>query len=81
MDAFQLKGVLNIQLRLTSDGPVLFEINPRLSSTIVFRDKLGFTDLRWWINDITSLNKNEYKQPKAGTKFFRKTHEYILPNE
>ena len=81
MDAFQLKGVMNVQLRLTKDGPVLFEINPRLSSTVVFRDKLGFTDLKWWINDLTSSNKNIYCQPEVGTKFYRKTHEYIITND
>lgn len=78
VEAFQLKGVINIQLRLTKSGPLLFEINPRLSSTVVFRDKLGFSDLKWWINDLFSLDNSEYNEPLEGTKFYRKTHEYIV---
>lgn len=78
VDAFELDGVINIQLRLTKLGPILFEINPRLSSTVVFRDRLGFCDLKWWISDLCSLDTVEYDEPLEGTKFYRRTHEYII---
>jgi carbamoyl-phosphate synthase large subunit len=76
-EVMQLNGAINIQLRLTEDGPLLFEINPRLSSTLVFRDKMGFTDLRWWLADKLGLSTQAYYAPKAGTRFYRGAQEYI----
>lgn len=77
----ELNGVINVQLRLTRDGPRLFEINPRLSSTLVFRDKMGFSDLRWWVRDTVGQDYapkiQQYKPPPIGTRFYRGTHEYI----
>jgi carbamoyl-phosphate synthase large subunit len=71
IEAFGVPGCFNVQLRMTDRGPLLFEINPRLSSTLVFRDTLGFQDLRWWISDTFGIKKSEYLAPKEGTKFFR----------
>ena len=48
----ELKGAINVQLILTSEGPKVFEINPRYSSTVEMRHKLGFTDLIWGIKEI-----------------------------
>lgn len=76
-EAMQLDGAINIQLRLTENGPLLFEINPRLSSTLVFRDKMGFTDLRWWVADKLGLEIHNYHAPEAGTRFYRGAQEYI----
>ncbi|MDA0629899.1 MAG: ATP-grasp domain-containing protein [Proteobacteria bacterium] len=77
----ELDGAINVQLRLTADGPCLFEINPRLSSTLVFRDKMGFCDLRWWIQDTVGLEHTQplppYRPPSPGTRFFRGVQEYI----
>ena len=70
-------GSVNIQLILTKEGPLLFEINPRLSGTIVFRDKIGFKDLRWWISDTLGLKVARYYPPKNGIKFYRGYTEYI----
>ena len=77
-ESFDLEGVMNIQLRLTDTGPVMFEINPRLSSTLVFRDLLGFKDLEWWI--LSSIGKPipSYIKPKKGTLFYRGTSELII---
>lgn len=77
-------GSINIQLRLTDEGPRLFEINPRLSSTLVFRDLLGFQDLRWWVSDLLGLRvKFEISAPEENTRFFRGAKEFIMakPNE
>jgi len=77
----ELDGAINVQLRLTVDGPCLFEINPRLSSTLVFRDKMGFCDLRWWIQDTVGTEHTpplpSYRPPAPGTRFFRGAQEYI----
>ncbi|OGW83925.1 MAG: hypothetical protein A2987_05655 [Omnitrophica bacterium RIFCSPLOWO2_01_FULL_45_10] len=45
-----LAGSLNIQLRKTDKGFVPFEINPRFSSTVYFRNRFGFRDVKWWID-------------------------------
>ncbi|MAJ90990.1 MAG: hypothetical protein CMF40_02250 [Legionellales bacterium] len=78
VNIFKIHGCFNIQLRLTKQGPLLFEINPRLSSTLVFRDKLGFMDLRWWICDKLGLEAPSYKRPKIKTKIYRGNIEYIV---
>lgn len=78
-NVLDLNGVMNVQLRLTVSGPLLFEINPRLSSTLVFRDKLGFCDLRWWLADKLGLEMPSYNAPRVGTRFYRGAQEYILP--
>lgn len=78
----EVRGAINVQLRLTQDGPCLFEINPRLSSTLVFRDKMGFCDLRWWIQDMLGEDKvptfSEKLSPEPGTKFYLGAQEYII---
>jgi carbamoyl-phosphate synthase large subunit len=51
-----LYGSMNIQLRLTEEGPRVFEINPRFSSTVYMRHLLGFTDVVWALDE--ALGKN-----------------------
>lgn len=47
-----LKGAINIQLRLDASlEPLVFEINPRFSSTIMMRHMIGFKDLVWSIEE------------------------------
>ena len=46
-----LCGSMNIQLRLTDKGPRVFEINPRFSSTVLMRHRLGFTDVLWALEE------------------------------
>lgn len=80
--ALDVEGSINVQLRLTNRGPLLFEINPRLSSTLVFRDKMGFCDLRWWLADVLGSENTpqlaRFEEPVAGTRFFKGPAEYIL---
>ena len=75
---FNLPGCYNIQLRLTRDGPLVFEINPRLSSTLVFRDKLGFNDLRWWLSELLNFAVPDYSDIPEGKKIYRGNIEYII---
>lgn len=81
-ESLNVYGAVNVQLRLTHRGPRLFEINPRLSSTLVFRDEMGFQDLRWWLADSLGRDKTppvpRFKSPSAGTLFFRGVQEYIF---
>jgi len=46
-----LKGSMNIQMRLTESGPRVFEINPRFSSTVLMRHQVGFSDVLWAISE------------------------------
>ena len=78
---FKKSGLFNIQLILTNEGPKLFEINPRLSSTLVFRDKLGFHDLRWWINECLNNELPDYSPVTKGIKIYRGSIEYIVKDK
>ena len=46
-----LRGSMNVQLRLTDQGPRVFEINPRFSSTVLMRHRMGFKDVLWAIEE------------------------------
>ncbi len=77
-DRLNLRGCINVQLRLTERGPVVFEINPRLSSTLVFRHLLGFSDLLWMIADDQGMPVPPYTPPTTGTRFYRTSHEVFV---
>lgn len=73
-----LVGSLNLQLRMVERGPVLFEINPRFSSTVVFRHKLGFCDFVWAVEELCGEKISEYQKPYEGLKFYRGITEYFV---
>ncbi len=50
-EGLDLRGSMNIQLRLTDAGPRVFEINPRFSSTVLMRHRMGFTDVLWALDE------------------------------
>ena len=50
-EGLDLRGSMNIQLRLTENGPRVFEINPRFSSTVLMRHRAGFTDVLWALDE------------------------------
>ncbi len=50
-NGLDLRGSMNVQLRLTDNGPRVFEINPRFSSTVLMRHRLGFTDVLWALEE------------------------------
>jgi len=43
---------MNVQLRLTDKGPRVFEINPRFSSTVLMRHRLGYCDVLWAMDEV-----------------------------
>jgi carbamoyl-phosphate synthase large subunit len=75
----ELIGSINVQLRLTECGPIIFEINPRFSSTLVFRHLLGFEDVIWSIMERFGKPLAPYVPPNEGVSFFKGTDELILP--
>ncbi len=72
-----LIGSINIQLRLVSKKPVIFEINPRFSSTVLFRHMFGFEDLIWSIQDKIGQEILPFKEVEEGKKFYKGFSEYI----
>ena len=73
-------SVINVQLRLTDKGPRVFEINPRLSSTLMMRHKIGFSDLVWWINSLSGVIPPEYEAP-ISTRVYRTYDELVVTAE
>ena len=72
-----LNGSINVQIKINQHRYAIFEINPRLSSTVMMRDKMGFKDLVWWINHLvykknpTSIqNIKKYKMIKFSDEKF-----------
>ena len=73
-----LRGSVNVQLRKTTRGPVIFEINPRFSSTVMFRHRLGFTDLLWSLQEARGQFPLAQSTPAVGVKFYRVGTEVIV---
>ena len=61
-----LVGSINLQSRRINDIFIPYEINPRLSSTLLFRNKFGFDDAVWWILVLNGLSYSYKKQFIAG---------------
>lgn len=76
---FNLKGSINFQMRKQRDQYYIFEINPRISSTVGFRYKLGFKDIIWWL-ELLDGNENEiyYKQEELPIMGVRSYEEKIF---
>jgi carbamoyl-phosphate synthase large subunit len=47
-EAVNLQGSINVQTRKKDGVHIPFEVNPRLSSTVMFRSLAGFADAHWW---------------------------------
>jgi carbamoyl-phosphate synthase large subunit len=75
----ELDGCINVQLKMTDQGPVVFEINPRFSSTVMMRHRLGFKDCQWWVRDFFRMPVSDYCVPQSGTLVYRMSTEYVVP--
>ena len=72
-----LEGSINAQLRIHNDRPVIFEINPRFSSTVLFRDMLGYCDLQWSLEAAIGEAISDYDPVPEGRKFYKGFNEFI----
>ncbi|MGF1555120.1 ATP-grasp domain-containing protein [Paucihalobacter sp.] len=72
-----LVGSINVQLRISENSPKIFEINPRFSSTVLFRHLFGFEDLIWSIEDRLGLKLSDNRKDVVGKKFYKGYEEYI----
>ncbi len=61
-----LIGSINIQSRRLGDIFIPYEINPRLSSTLLFRKKFGFDDAVWWLEVLDGKSYTYRKKYKFG---------------
>jgi len=69
-EGLDLRGSINVQLRITGNGARIFEINPRFSSTVLMRHQMGFCDLVWSIQDLMGEDVHLFS-PKIGTTAVR----------
>jgi carbamoyl-phosphate synthase large subunit len=72
-----LVGSINVQLRITENLPKVFEINPRFSSTVLYRHLFGFEDLIWSIEDALGYELSDNREHTTGRKFYKGFQEYI----
>lgn len=79
-EKLNLAGSINVQLRLRNNVPYIFEINPRFSSTVLFRDMMGFKDLAWSIDTELGKPIGPYIEVKDGSEFFKGFEEYVHLN-
>jgi carbamoyl-phosphate synthase large subunit len=64
-EGLNLQGSMNVQLRLTDQGPRVFEINPRFSSTVLMRHRMEFSDVLWAIEEAEG---KAIRSPKIAEK-------------
>lgn len=77
IEGSQLTGSVNIQVRKSSNGVRLLEINPRFSSLVAVRALSGFTDLEWSIDLALGRASKIASLPFRGVKFKRFIHEVV----
>jgi len=58
----RLRGVLNVQYKKIMDKNIIFEVNPRVSGSTMFKYMLGFDEVKWWIDSIEGLEVYKYVQ-------------------
>ena len=73
-----LKGSINIQMRKRNSEYYIFEINPRISSTIGFRVACGFNDVAWWLDMLDGKPVQGYKTPEYNIYGVRGVEEKIF---
>jgi carbamoyl-phosphate synthase large subunit len=69
---------LNVQLRMKDNIPFVFEINPRFSSTVMMRHKIGFQDFIWASNSCQGIKLDAVDAPHIGTRIYRMPEELII---
>lgn len=75
---FNLHGSINVQLRKNNGNYYVFEINPRISSTMGFRRLLGFNDVSWWLDLVEQKSIEQYVIPNKKIFGVRTVEEKIF---
>ena len=76
-EALDLRGSINAQLRITNDGPRIFEINARFSSTVLMRHLMGYQDVVWALKELGG-EPVEIGIPRVGTVAVRTRGAHLL---
>lgn len=79
-EGLELIGPMNVQLRLTDRGPRVFEINPRFSSTVLMRHRLGFSDVLWAVAQAEG-KPIDFPPPMIDTVVVRTQGALVLDDE
>jgi len=75
----KLHGSINIQLKIIKNKFKVFDINTRLSSTVMMRHILGFKDCVWWIKDYFKIKfTNKIKNIRGDVIIFKDYVEKII---
>ena len=72
-----LKGSANIQVRKTSEGVRLLEVNPRFSSLVAARAACGFLDAEWSVDLALGRKPNRPLPDFKHIRFRRFIHELL----
>lgn len=73
---YNLNGSMNIQSRKQDSEFYVFEINPRISSTVYIRDHFNFSDLLWWICTLLNIKFTFNKIDKEGISVIGYTYNF-----
>lgn len=76
-EGIDLIGSINVQLRFVAEIPYVFEINPRFSSTVLFRHLMGYQDVIWSIQDLNGEELSDFVPVSKGIRFYKGFKEYI----
>ncbi len=80
-EVINLEGSINIQARKYHNTFYIFEINPRLSSTVYIRHKLGFEDVLWWLSDFTGFFRIKSRKLLYGTSAILGYNYFFISNK
>jgi len=73
-----LHGCINVQLKIIKKKFKVFDINTRLSSTVMMRHIIGFKDCVWWIKDFFKINFSKKVKIKKNISIFKDFSERIV---
>lgn len=73
-----LNGCINIQFKIINNKIKIFDINPRLSSTVRMRDIIGFQDCIWWIKNTLNINFSKNIKILKNKKIIKSFEEKII---
>jgi len=72
-----VRGSVNIQVRHSSEGVRLLEINPRFSSLVAARAAAGFRDAEWTVNTVLGRPVDPLPSTYRSIRFQRFAHEMV----
>jgi len=73
-----LNGCINIQLKIIKKKFKVFDINTRLSSTVMMKHIIGFKDCAWWIKDFLKIKFSKNIKIKKNIAIFKDFEEKII---